>query len=366
MKITIYISSLAGGGAERVVCNLASHLASSGHDVKIITNSEKQSYELNPRVNHVILYNAKAEKYNFLIRNAMRLLRLRKAVESDDAEVYLSFLPWPNFMLMHFRRIISVPVIISERSDPRTFCGERKNLKRVLKYYSRADAYVFQTSDSKEYYLNDLGFKGKKYAVIPNAINREFICEPWTGEKQKLIIGAGRLTAQKNFPLLIRAFAGISADFPEYKLEIYGTGALKSELEALVIELGLEGKVRLMGYVSDIKERMQKASLFVLSSDYEGMPNVLAEAMALGTACISTDCPAGGSKYLINDGENGIIVPVGDENKLSEAIRLVLADAEFRKKLEINAREVVNRLSPEKIYSDWERFIIDVASNNSK
>ena len=115
-----------------------------------------------------------------------------------------------------------------------------------------------------------------------------------------------------------------------------------------------------MGYVSNMPEQLEKASMFVLSSNYEGMPNALMEAMAMGLPCISTDCPAGGSAFLIKDGENGLLVPVADKDSMIAAMQRILRDDSFAVSLGDNARKVIDRLSPENIYSQWERFIMDV------
>ena len=173
-----------------------------------------------------------------------------------------------------------------------------------------------------------------------------------------MIVGAGRLTAQKNFPLLINAFHAISNKYPDYTLEIYGDGELKTQLCELVNDLGLNEKVKFLGFVSNIKEYLQSASLFVLSSNFEGMPNGLMDAMALGVPVISTDCPAGGSKNLIKDGENGFLVPVGDVEHLSKSIDLILSDNDLCCKIGPEARKDADRLRADKIYGMWEEFIL--------
>jgi glycosyltransferase involved in cell wall biosynthesis len=178
------------------------------------------------------------------------------------------------------------------------------------------------------------------------------------GEREKVIIGAGRLNSQKNFPLLISSFAQIAKDFPGYKLRIYGKGALLESLQSLAKEKGVGDRVEFPGYVPNMPEVLEKASMFVLSSDFEGMPNALMEAMASGLPCISTDCGGGGARFLIEDGENGLLVPQKDEVAMAEAMRKILSDDAFANKIAENARKLQENLAPEKIYGEWEKFIL--------
>ena len=141
---------------------------------------------------------------------------------------------------------------------------------------------------------------------------------------------------------------------------IYGEGEQRSELEKLAESLGISGHVLLPGNVQDIADKLEKSTMFVLSSDFEGMPNALIEAMALGLPCVSTDCPCGGPKYLIEQGKNGILVPVGDVDALSHAIRGLLSDPEKREQIGKNASTVCERLAPEKIYGQWEEFTEEI------
>ena len=138
---------------------------------------------------------------------------------------------------------------------------------------------------------------------------------------------------------------------------IYGEGDKRGELEKLVEELGLKDRISLPGNIRNIADEMEKNSLFVLSSDFEGMPNALMEAMALGLPCVSTDCPCGGPRYLIKNGENGVLVPVGDADALAEAMKKMLHDEDLRIRIGNNARTIQTRLSPEKIYGQWESYI---------
>lgn len=356
MKVTLFIGSVYGGGAERVTCDFASYLVQHGHRAEILTMSEtKESYELDDRVTKSSLLPLKDRK-NKIWNISIRFPRLWKYLRKSDSDVYVVMLPKTTIMLLMFRWMTKARVIASERVDPAVYPTQ---IARLLKKYAgKADGFVFQTEDARAWYGDSV--EKIKTAVIPNAINPVFIKEPYTGERRKIIAGAGRLKDQKNFALLIHAFAMIADEFPEYSLVIYGEGEKRAELESLVNELNLKGRVSLPGNIRNIVDVMEKNSMFILSSDFEGMPNALMEAMALGLPCISTDCPCGGPRFLIQDGVNGVLVPVGDVYAMSMAMRRLLSNKQNRMQIGTSAVEIQNRLAPDKIYGEWEQFIMSV------
>ena len=356
MKITFFIGSLYGGGAERVTCNLASYFVQQGNDAEILTMSETEdAYELDPKVSvqHLL---RRSERGNKVMNSVLRLRRLRKYLKTKDRDVYVVMLPKTTILFLLLRKLTKAKVICAERVDPASYS---KTIGGLLKRYAyRADGFVFQTEDARSWYGESV--RNVKTTVIPNAVNPQFIRERYAGEKEKSIAAVGRLKTQKNFPLLIKAFASVVQEYPEYRLVIYGEGEQRSELEKLAESLGISGHVLLPGNVQDIADKLEKSTMFVLSSDFEGMPNALIEAMALGLPCVSTDCPCGGPKYLIEQGKNGILVPVGDVDALSQAIRSLLSDPEKREQIGKNASAVCERLAPEKIYGRWEEFTEEI------
>lgn len=360
MRITIFIGGLGGGGAERVCCNLANYLSDKNHDVTMLTMSDtKDVYGLRSAVKKVALV-SEGERKNKILSNVLRYFRLRKYVKHTDCDCYVVMLPITICFLLHFRRLSKAPIIASERCNPYIFSSLKKTM--VKHFAKRADAWVFQTEDAAKWY--DGIAKGS--VVIPNAINPAFIREPYVGEKEKSIVAAGRLSEQKNFKLLIEAFSKIAPDFPEYDLKIFGKGPLEQDLREYAAEKGVGDRVNFMGYVDNMPEQLEKASLFVLSSNFEGMPNALMEAMALGLPCVSTDCPVGGPRFLIKDGENGLLVPVGDAEKMTEAIRSILSDLASAKEMGDNARNIQQILSPDNIYGEWEKIIQQTAKKGDR
>ena len=295
-------------------------------------------------------------------RNYNRRKKLLQYIEDKKPDIIISLLPEPTFRLMSLRNKIKIPIIISVRNDPKVEYSSKLYyiLMRIL--YREADGFIFQTNDAKSYFSKDIQEKG---IIIPNPINENFLNidnEPRI-KKENTIINVGRLAEQKNQKMLINAFKKLDEKYKDYRLKIFGEGNLRETLNNQINELGLNNRVLLEGETNHIKEELKKAKLFVLTSNYEGMPNALMEAMAVGLPVISTDCPCGGPKYLIQNNENGILIKTEDENELVDKMTTLLEQEDLAKKLGENAKNIVTKLNPKKIYSDWEKFILQILNN---
>lgn len=359
MRITLFIGSLTGGGAERVVCNLANHL-SKNHSVTVLTVSDKQTYKLLENVQHIILYKETGTRLPHLVVNIIRYIKMVKYFAMEKPDVYITFLPMLTKMIMKHKWLIKCPVLLAERADPETFCkSSKKNNKLFEKYYHKADGYFFQTENAKQYYITR-GINVNNSKVIANAINPYFIDSPDPDDNSKRIVAVGRLSEQKNFSMLLKAFAMVNERIPGsgYHLVIYGQGPLLEQLKNEAIQLNIEKSVEFPGYVKDMKSELLKSKMFVLSSDFEGMPNALMEAMAIGLPCVSTKCKGGGAEFLISNYDNGILVPINDAINMASAIEEVLSNKKLAQKLGNNAKKIQEYLAPEIIYDEWEKFII--------
>ena len=359
MKITFFIGGLSGGGAERVTCNLASYLANRGHEIKVLTMSDdKPSYAIDNKVQRIPLL-VTSERKNIIYNSVLRLYRFIKHLRKSKIDAYVVMLPVTTIILLRMRWLTKAKVIAAERVDPSQYpVKKQKQLKSLAK---KADGWVFQTEEERNWYGDTT--RKAKVSIIPNAINPDFVKPVYEGERKKTIVTAGRLTEQKNHELLIKSFARISYDFPEYQLVVYGDGPKKEYLEQVAKNSGVQEKVLFPGYTTNIGESIKNASLFVLSSDFEGMPNALMEAMALGLPCISTDCDGGGAKFLIDNEKNGLLVPKGDVDALVVAMEQMLENREFAEKCGKEAHKICNRLAPEKIYGEWESFIKEIINS---
>lgn len=359
MRITIFIGGLSGGGAERVCCNIADFLSEHGHKITIVTMADdKDTYGLNPKITRLSLIKEN-ERKGFIYNSIIRYRRLYKYVNKTECDAYVVMLPITIMLLLSLRKNIGAKIITSERNMPTLYPSwQQKVLKWVA---SKSDGWVFQTCEQQEWYGNSL--KNTISAVIPNAINNSFIRDRFVGERDNTIVTVGRLTTQKNQAILIKAFAKLNKVLPHYELHIYGEGPLKSKLMKLAEDLNIKNKVHFDGFVKDVYEHVKKASLFVLSSDYEGIPNALMEAMAMGLPCVSTDCYGGGARLLIDNNRNGIIVEKGNVDTLAQAMIKLLLDKSLADSLGEEAHNVTQTYHPTKIYNKWESFIEHIIKN---
>jgi len=352
-KLLFINSSLTGGGSERAMGHVASALAARGHDVTMCLVREKpQTYAVDSRVKVIQHRQNSATKVGKAVR---RLRQLRREIHEGDFDYVISYMWDLNVTALIAAWRLNARVVVSERAY--VHAATRSRLSRYLERltYRSAHRVVFQTSQAQAL---SAGRWGDSSCVIPNIVEAADRPPLAFGQRESRIVSAGRLVPQKNFALLIRAFARVHTARPDWTLEIYGSGPQKTHLERLVSELGVTPAVELPGFVDDLSSKVARAGMFVLSSDFEGMPNVLAEAMALGLPVVSTDCPVGGPAALIEHNVNGLLVPVGDELALADAM-LAMADAdESVASMAQRAVDVTVRYSPDTVAKLWERTVL--------
>lgn len=354
MKITFFIGSTTGGGAEHVICDLASFIGiKDEYQSEILTVTRtKSSYHIDDSVKIFSLDTSIGGK-NRTLRKMIKMIKLFIFLVTSKTDMYVVFLPETIRAIMLFRKLIRVPVIVSERSNP-WFYSEVCQ-KQMIKAFAKADAIVFQTEDARNFYSSNIP-QMPYYEIIPNAVTGKLPTQ-FVGKSEKVIVAVGRFKREKNFDLLIKAFARVHKCYPDYELHIYGEGELKEEYISLALELGIEKSLILPGYVPDVPERIKTATMFVLSSEYEGIPNALVEAMAIGLPCVATNCGGGAVSMLIKNMVNGIIVERNDEIAMANAMELLLSDSGLRKKISKSAIKVREELSQERIYSRWKLLI---------
>lgn len=352
MKIGFYINVIGGGGAERVVANLANQFSEDNNEVVIITSiRHEREYTLNECVKR---YNLEENEINNRIKkNLSRIFKLRKIVKKEKLDILVSFMAEPNYRAILATRGLKTKCLISVRNDP-----NREYAGRIGKFLGQhllpfADACVFQTPEAQAWFPAKLQ---KKSTVIPNAVKEDF----FNIKRERipgLIVTCGRLTSQKNHKLLISAFCQVATDYPEATLEIYGEGELRQQLQTLIDSTQYRKRITLMGATKNIPAVLSKADIFVLSSDYEGMPNALMEAMAAGVACISTDCPCGGSRMLISSDKYKILVPIKNVSALADVMRLFLNNSDLSNEVGRYLQCRAEQFKPEKIFLDWKSYI---------
>lgn len=356
-KIAFYISSLAKGGAQRVILNLTENFLQKGHDVLIVTTAVVENeYELPKGAMRIVSDIQGEEIASNRIKNLKnRLMKLRNIWKTQKPDVIISFIGKNNFMAILTACRTKIPVLVSVRGEP-TAEYYNKGLRLLAKYlFQKADGIILQTEDSKSFFPKQTV---KKAVVLSNPLNPEFTKYLYQGEKEKKIVMVGRIDSNKNQKLAIDAFVPLVSKYSEYRMEIWGDGEDYQSIKDYVSGLKLENRILLPGATHNVREKIEKAAVYILSSDTEGMPNSLMEAMALGLPCISTDCPCGGPKTLIQDGVNGLLTPVGDIDAMTKAIDRVLGNSEFAAELGRNALRIRDTLSPENVNNQWESYLL--------
>lgn len=357
LKILFCIGSLEKGGAERVISNLANAF-SEKNDISIVTTIDKVEYEIQENIK---LYNLEGKKTNSKKHNRLaRIKKLYKVINEVNADVIVSFLREPTFRVLLLRKFIKTPIIVSVRNDPKIEYKDIKNRLLMKFLYPMADGFVFQTEEAKGYFSKKIQDKS---IIIPNPIKKEFLeRKSYNGEKENIIVSVGRLEEQKNHELLIDAFYSLKEKLKNYQLIIYGEGSLRTKLENKIKNMGMQDKILLPGVVDDIPSKIEKAKLFAMTSNYEGMPNALMEAMALGLPCISTDCPCGGPRYLIENNINGRLFEVNNIDELKKNISFIINHPDISSKIGENATKIRETLDPTIINKTWEDYIIKITN----
>ena len=352
--VAFYIGSLKKGGAERVFVNLARYFVSRGYRVTLVTQYEKENeYPLPTGADRILSDLAPEEEGNRIQNLLRRYKKLRRIFKGLKADVVLSTIGKNNFMAILANLFLPTRVVVSVVAEPTEEYPDAlmRFLAKTLFYL--ADGIVMQTRDAVRFFQPSLQ---KKCVILKNSVNPAFLRPRYEGKRQQDIVAVGRMDANKNQSMAIRAFSKIAGEFPESRLILYGDGPLRGQLQDLARELGLEGRVSLPGAVNDVADRIEKAWVFLLTSFTEGMPNTLLEAMSLGLACISTDCPCGGPKDVIRDGINGYLVKVDDADGLSERLRELLSDPAKMQRIGKEAARLRESYSPERVNREWESY----------
>lgn len=298
---------MTSGGAERVIAQLVNYFTEKDISCRIITTENGEvMYPLHEKVD-VVAIGKKSD--NKAIDRILRYKEVRNIVQANKPDVVLTMPEDTGIYAILALIGTGIPVYVSERNNPWVMPDVKitRLLRKVA--YPFAKGIIFQTQMAKSFFPKYIQKKG---VVLQNPVDATRIPKPYIGERKKQFVAVGRLEKQKNFPLLINAFAKFCEDVDGYELVIYGEGNERENLENLINKLQLTGHVQLPGRDFDVLNKINDSAAFILSSDYEGMPNALIEAMCMGMPVISTDCPSGGPKELITDGINGILIPVND------------------------------------------------------
>lgn len=360
MKIVFLVPSLGSGGAERTTIYLSDNFSKSGHDVEIVNISDHVFYEIPSFVKYNSLkVSSKCsnifERFSNIVK---RYSRVNKAINEANPNVVVSLLPETAKYILRLHKRKSFVLITSERNNPEL----DGNMELKRKIFHHCDGIVFQTERAKTWYPKEISEKG---VVIHNAVGNELVYKVGAIEqRRKLVSAAGRLVKQKDYPTLLKAFKLVLEKYPDYILDIYGDGPDANDLKLLASELEMSSNVNFMGVHKDAILQIADSACYVMSSIHEGMPNALMEAMAVGLPCVSTDCPNGPAELILNE-VNGLLVPVGDENRLAKAIIRMIEDKDFAEKCGKNAKLILETHSVKKIAKDYMGYIESVVKHRN-
>lgn len=356
MNILFVSGNLCDGGAQRVIAVVSSALAEMGYDVSLLLYSRNEKeYPVSSKVKVTSIGNS-FEEYSKL-SEVQRLKFIRRFLKNLKPDVAVGFLEG-GYGLYLASMGMKMKRVASARINPTVLLAQKGLRGRIDRMWFRsADAVVLQTQSQKEA-VENIPWKNK--TVIANPVSEAALQCPEHDYARpcRKIVMAGRLAKQKNYTMMLKAMETIHKDYPEVNLDIFGKGGLEKELNEQIRSRGLEGVVSLKGWTQNTIEEYHNSDIYVLSSDYEGMPNALMEAMAVGLPCVSTDCPTGPSD-LITDGENGYLIPVDDDDMLATRLTDLLESTEKRREMGQKAHLTMKeKFNTEVITQQWEQLFL--------
>ena len=320
-----------------------------------VINVDVCTYAANPSTIEEELKNPNYKFYKTDIRDREAI---EKIFEEEKPDIVISFCNKANFRASLSMVGINIPLLVSVRNDPKMDYAPYALMTSIMS--KRANGCVFQTNTAKAWFSGKLQGKSK---IIINPIDDRYINVEYAGRDDvDRIATVGRISKQKNQLLILQAMDSLREKYPKLVLEIYGSDfgdGTKEILDRYIVEHNLTERVKFMGVCDNLETRLQGA-IFVLSSDYEGMPNALMEAMAIGMPVVATDCPCGGPRDLIRDGNNGFLFDVGDARELAGSLNILLSDKDKRLSLGMAAMKIRKQADSKTIYSQWKEYITEI------
>lgn len=346
--------SVTYGGLKKMLIWVGNNMLEAGHDVTFCTLFDNtRSEKLDKRAKSIELglsYSSNYLKRNFIIL-VKGFNRLRKVLK-EDFDYVVSFGDITLDMLLVLRPFYKYKLITSERSSPSFNNSFMDWFKRKVSY-RYVDTLVCQTDGAKNYFSKKIQ---KRSVVIPNPVDIPDV--RWKrANTNKSIATLGRLTTwSKRQDILLEAFAIVHDKYKDYILNIYGSGPDLQLLKSKSVELGISDCVNFCGAIDKVFNVLAENEIFVLTSDFEGLPNALLEAMSVGMPCISTKCSPGGAEYLIQHGENGLLCECRNPQDIADKIVMFIGDKDLADKCANNSREFVGRFDKSIIINDWDEL----------
>lgn len=360
-RIAFMVKTFEGGGAQRVIHTLTRYFVSLGMEIHIFTMYHAESYCMFPgvfmwnmdidRADTSVAHNR--QKIMAAATHAKELRMEAVIVCSTSAPMYEYALEMCEYTPL---KILAVMTNAPERSPVSLEARARRD--GVFNTLLEAGAgFLFQNAYERDYFPQSI----RDRSILADNPLMEGLPSAYIGKREPIIVSAGRFDEQKNFELLIRAFAKFHRFNPNYRLHIYGRGHMQPVYQKEIHACTMTGYVQLLPFAIDIHTRIRSAAAFVQSSDYEGVSNMLLEAIALGLPVISTDCPAYGARDFIESGRHGLLTPMGDEDSLAEAMRMVTSSDSYAAQARIAAEQIRKRLDTAAIGRQYLEFLDDLS-----
>lgn len=363
--IVFHLNCLERGGAERVVANLSGQFAAHGYMVYIATEWQgADEYGIDPRVRRVhVGLTAKQERDGRVKKFTDRIVNLRRFLKEAKPDIIIAFARKANYRALTATIGTGIPTLISVRIYPVGYYDFLSDKIQMPILFRRAAGCVFQTPEQRAFFPE---FIQKKSKIILNPIHNRFLGNPIPERREKAVVHSGRLVDFKNQSMLIRAFEKVHRKHPDYILKIFGPDSFdgtKEKLEWQIREYNAQDYIKLMGGSRQLEKDLLYGAIAAFSSDYEGMPNAMLEAMALGLPVVATDCPPGGPAMVITPEQNGLLVPVGDEEAMAAAINRLIEDKAFAEKLGRNAAQIGNVAGADIIFEEWRSYVEEICAS---
>lgn len=366
--IAFHLNCLVQGGAERVVSNLANQFAKEGYKVYVATEwYDEDEFKLDERVTRVhVGLREGDEKKNRITKFFLRVKYLKEFVREYHPDVLIAFAQRANYRALMAAGNSDVPVVISIRTDPVGHYDSFSDRIQQKWLFPKAAGCVFQTTGQKEFfkpYLQD------NSTIILNPVNAKYFDVKRPEVKDKSVVHHARLVDFKNQPMLCRAFIKVHEKHPDYVLKIYGPDSkdgTKEILDKIIADNHAEDYILLMGGSDELEKEIPKGEVYAFSSDWEGLPNSLLEAMAMGMPCVATDCPCGGPRTVMTDGVNGLLVPVKDEDAMAEGLCRLIEDKELAEKLGKEAAKIKDITCGEAVFVQWRDYLDKVIAGKNR
>ena len=358
MKILFVIRDMVIGGAGKQLALTANALSEKGHEVYIYSYfGGENKHKLNPCVNYIAqdpIPDSKLKEYLWAVPHIRRQM---KKIKPDIA------ISWRcNAGCFTVLAALGLPIktVFSERSDPYT---ETSLLLKISAFFCNfSSAGIFQTEAVQKYYKR----LTSRSVVIHNPFDPQIGDQesiPFQKRKNEIVHIARMMIVQKRQDVMLNAFKNFLQKHPDYILTFYGDGLDFNKVRHLAQNLQIEKNVNFLGDVVGASKKIGTAKLLVLTSDYEGIPNVIMEAFAMGVPVVSTDCSPGGARVLINDGENGYITPTGDAQAIAAKMDAIVDNEERATNFITKGKEKLLQFNPDLIFEKWNKFLNQLISN---